>query len=363
MDKIAEIWSRVQRSLFPDLQECLPLMTEKHRRLVYVLEVVRIEDHVRPFWMRWRGRTRKDRKALARAFVGKACYNEPTTKSFLDRLCMDDTLRRLCGWERRHQIPSESTFSRAFEEFAQSGLGDATHEALVRTYLGEDVVWHVSRDSTEIDAREKPAAKPAKEPKPKYRRGRPKKGEERPKPGPTRIERQLTQTAAEAIAELPIVCDVGTKIDSKGSKRHWVGYKLHVDLSDGGIPVSALTTSASVHDSQVAIPLARMTAERVASFYDLMDAAYDAEGIRSFSEELGHVPIIPWSARHGKAVPMEPDRARRYNNRTTAERFNSRLKDEFGGRMVRVRGKPKVHLHLMLGVLAIFAETLLGLVS
>ena len=29
-------------------------------------------------------------------------------------------------------------------------------------------------------------------------------------------------------------------------------------------------------------------------------------------------------------MPMEPDRARRYNNRTTAERFNSELKDNHG---------------------------------
>ena len=361
MDKIAEIWNRVERSLFPHLQECLPIMTQRHRLVVLVLEVVRIECYVRPCWMQWRGRKREDRKALARAFVAKACYNEPTTKSFLDRLSVDETLRRICGWEMRRQIPSESTFSRAFAEFARAGLGDVTHEALVKAYLGEDVIWHVSRDSTEIDAREKPAVKPAKASKPKYGRGRPKKGEERPEPEPTRIERQLTQTVAEAIAELPVACDVGTKIDSKGSKRHWVGYKLHVDIGDGGVPLSAVTTSASVHDSQVAIPLGRLTAERAESFYDLMDTAYDAKLIRSFCGQLGHVAIIPRSARHGKAVPMEPDRVRRYDNRTAAERFNSRIKDEFGGRMVRVRGKPKVHLHLMFGVLVIFAEALLGL--
>ena len=32
----------------------------------------------------------------------------------------------------------------------------------------------------------------------------------------------------------------------------------------------------------------------------------------------------------------------RYNERTTVERVNARLKDEFGGRMVRVRGNAKV---------------------
>ena len=363
MDKIAEIWNRVERSLFPYLNECLPAMTEKHYELAWVLEAVRIEEHVRPGWVQWLGRRCKDRQALARGFVAKAFYNEPTTKSFLERLRTDESLRRLCGWERRIDIPSEATFSRSFAEFAETSLGDATHESLVKRYLGEDVVWHVSRDSTEIDAREKPATKPSKAPMPEYRRGRPKKGEERPKPSPTRLERQLSQSCGEAIAELPTACDVGTKIDSKGSKRHCVGYKLHVDVGDGWIPLSAVSTSASVHDSQVAIPLARMTAERVESLYDLMDSAYDARLIRGFSEALGHIPIIPASARHGKVAPMEQDRNRRYNNRTTAERFNSALKYNFCGRIVRVRGKPKVHAHLMFGVLVIFAQALLGLAS
>ena len=361
MDKIAEIWNRVERSLFPHLRECLPALTESHRDLVWVLETVRIEEHVRPEWMQWFGRKRKDRKALARAFVGKALYNEPTTKSFLDRLSTDESLRRICGWERRSDIPSEATFSRAFAEFAGTSLGDKAHEARVVEYLGDGAVWHVSRDSTEIDAREKPVEKPRKDHQRKPRPGRPKKGEQRPKPEPTRIERQLGQSYAEAIAELPTACDVGTKIDSKGSKRHWVGYKFHTDMADGGIPLAAVTTSASVHDSQVAIPLARMTAERVESLYDLMDSAYDAKLIRGFSEELGHIPIIPASARHGKVAPLEPDRERRYNNRTTVERFNSALKDNFGGRMVRVRGKPKVHAHLMFGVLVIFARALLSI--
>jgi len=360
VDKIAEIWSRVERSLFPQLRECLPVLMEKHRDLVWVLETVRVEEHVRPDWMQWLGRRRKDRKALARAFVGKALYNEPTTKSFVARLRIDESLHRICGWERRSDIPSEATFSRAFAEFAETSLGDEVHGACVVEYLGGELVWHVSRDSTEIDAREKPVEKPRKDRQHKPRRGRPKKGEYRPKPEPTRIERQLSQTCAEAIAELPTACDVGTKIDSKGSKRHWVGYKFNVDLADGGIPLSAVTTSASVHDSQVAIPLAKMTAQRVESWYDLMDAAYDSKHIRGYSERLGHVPIIARSARHGKVEPMEPDRARRYNNRTTAERFNSRLKDDCGGRMVRVRGKPKVHLHLMFGVLVILAEALLA---
>ena len=56
----------------------------------------------------------------------------------------------------------------------------------------------------------------------------------------------------------------------------WSGYKLHIDVACGQIPVSCVLTSASVHDSQVAIPLMTMTSARVSYLYDLMDAAYDA---------------------------------------------------------------------------------------
>ena len=49
--------------------------------------------------------------------------------------------------------------------------------------------------------------------------------------------------------------------------------------ADGGIPLSCMLTSASLHDSQVAIPLATMTAQRMTNLYDLMDSAYDAPEI------------------------------------------------------------------------------------
>jgi hypothetical protein len=52
----------------------------------------------------------------------------------------------------------------------------------------------------------------------------------------------------------------------------------------------------------------------------------------------------------------------RYRQRTTAERVNARLKDEFGGRFVRVRGHLKVMCHLMFGILALTVDQLMRLV-
>ena len=85
----------------------------------------------------------------------------------------------------------------------------------------------------------------------------------------------------------PKACDHGSKRNSKGYTENWVGYKLHLDVADGQIPIGAILTSASVHDSQVAIPLSALTRERVTNLYDLMDAAYDSQIIRDHSRSLG----------------------------------------------------------------------------
>ena len=106
----------------------------------------------------------------------------------------------------------------------------------------------------------------------------------------------------------------------------------------------------------------KQSTKRVEYLYDLMDSAYDAAPIYKVSQELGHVPIIDKNPRRKKdVVPMEPALAVRYNERTAAERANSRLKEEFGGRNVMVKGYKKVKLHLMFGVIALFADQLLKL--
>jgi len=61
-------------------------------------------------------------------------------------------------------------------------------------------------------------------------------------------------------------------------------------------------TSAPVHDSRLAIPLAAMTAERVVNLYDLMDAAHEAREIHAMREQLGRLPIIDTNPRRNKGL-------------------------------------------------------------
>jgi hypothetical protein len=64
-----------------------------------------------------------------------------------------------------------------------------------------------------------------------------------------------------------------------------------------------------------------------------------------------------------QSVTFTPAEANRYRERTVVERVDARLKDEFGGRQIRVRGAKKVMAHLMFGVLALTADQILKLVS
>ena len=367
--KLSHHWNTIQATLFPILEEILPPITKMHKRLVTVLEFTCVEKFVRCY-RGLVGAPACDRSAIARAFIAKKIYNIETNKHLIDRLRCDRVMRQLCGWERMSQIPSESTFSRAFRDFAKHELPMVLHEIFEKEHHSDRLVGHISRDATSITAREKAMKKQeeAKSQKEKKKRGRPKKGEqktEEPKPVEiTRLARQLNLSLKEMLADLPKKCDVGTKRDSKGYKMSWKGYKLHIDTADGDIPISAVLTSASTHDSQAAIPLATLTNERVTNCYDLMDAAYDAQGIRDHSASLGHVALIDFNHRTPKDIrEFLLHEAERYKERSSAERVNSQLKDNYGARMIRVRGDKKVFAELMFGLLAITVEQTLRLLT
>jgi hypothetical protein len=364
-DALAQFGQLLQQRLFPALAEEIGPLSEKHQQVITVLSLIGMEAHL-DGKSGGRGRPALDRLAFARAFVAKAVFNLPTTNLLIQLLGSDAALRRICGWESAGEVPEKYTFSRAFKEFAQSGLPQRVHEALIQKTQEQQLIGHISRDATAISARERvvkpeppavPAAKPTK-PKPRRKRGEPKRPEDM-----TRIERQQKMTLPEMLADLPKDCAVGCKTNSHGRKETWRGYKLHLDVADGQIPISAVLTSASLHDSQVAMPLMKMTAQRVTNLYDLADSAYDCQILRNESEALGHVAIIERLERGKGLVEMARHEKQRYKERTTVERVNSRLKDEFGGRYVRVRGHAKVMAHLMFGVLALTVDQILRMTS
>lgn len=429
--QITQFAQVLQNELFPVLQQEFGELTAPAKRLLATLEMIPLARFV-PSSRGWIGRPSKDRLAVANAFVAKAVYGFSTTRQLLDALARDPQLRQICGWQHAGQLPHESTFSRAFDEFARMELPQFVHETLIRETQGERLIGNIARDSTAIEVRERfaesaapagrspvsrslsatplfpdppptPAAAPTETPAPATpaedpvpavlpatpvpatapakRRGRPKgkrgphqrwKGG-KPKPAPrddTRLHQQRSMTLPEMLADLPKACNIGVKTSASGFQQSWRGYKLHGDVADGQIPISAILTSASVHDSQVAIPLATMSTQRVTYLYELQDSAYDAREITEHSRSLNHVPIVDPNNRHRSQSVIAPGAPKRelswaeaehYKERTMIERVNGRLKDEFGGRTIRVRGAAKVMAHLMFGVLALTVDQILKL--
>jgi len=334
------------------------------------------------------GRPPRDRSALATAFMAKSILNLSTTRQLIDRLKADAQLRQFCGWDHVESMPHESKFSRVFALFAETELPQQLHAALIQTTQGARLVGHIARDSTAIEAREHvPEALLERKRKIKAQK-RQNKGQKRKRKKGShakakaaergkRLDRQRHQKLDVMLADLPRCCDIGAKKNSQGHPNYWRGYKLHLDVADGQIPVSAVLTSASVHDSQVAIPLMTMTTERLQYLYELMDSAYDANQIHEHSRQLNHQPIVAIHGRRGTKKPSKMPKAfpptltpeltwaqqDRYKGRTMIERVNARLKDEFGASHIRVRGPVKVMAHLMFGVLALAVDQWLRLAA
>jgi hypothetical protein len=374
-EMIMQRWNVIQHDLIPELRNDVGVLTPKLERVIHILEWVRIEEFTQASWCGV-GRPPHERAWLANAFVAKAVLGLSTTAALIERLTIDRALRRICGFSLYCKIPSESTFSRAFDEFAELNLAERVHEALIKEHLGDELIGHISRDGTAIEARERPAKKvvapesesatpertrESEKSASGTRRGRPRRDEMRAPVKESPIQRQRTQTLAQMLEEIPTACERGTKSNAQGYKVSWNGYKLHIDTADCGVPISALLSSASMHDSRAAIPLSLMSAERVTSLYDVMDAAYCSLDLHEHCRSLGHVPLIDHNPRGGKKEEFEPADAIRYNERTVAERINARLKDEFGGKTLMVQGAAKVKSHLMLGILALSADQLMRL--
>ena len=241
-------WHVVQAELIPGLGREVEGLTPRLEKLIHLLEWVRIEEFVS--CRIGLGRPPKDRGAPASAFVAKAILGLLTTVALIERLTLHRALRRICGFPRWVKLPDEATFSRAFAEFATSRLAERVHEALIKAHLSDELIGHISRDGTAIEARERPArqaepksttplaqtvlpemtvpAAPAAAQPAKRKRGRPRRGDVRK---PTRIEQQRGQTLAQMIAELPTACDRGTKCNAQGYKTSWNGYKLPLDTA------------------------------------------------------------------------------------------------------------------------------------
>jgi len=387
--------SNLTNSLFPKLEESLGELSQKEIKLIKILDFAEIEKFVQDVKIT---NPPKDRKEMARAFVAKQVYNFHTTRDLIDRLHKDKSLRIVCGWRYINEIPSESKFSRVFAEFSQQKIALKAQEEFISTYLSEMIFFYNSTDSTAIELREKAIKKESKEKK-KYPVGRPKKGEKREPKEPKILEKQIQnivkfpkitkfeickeslglldyrfygviesrkQTTKEMLSIIPTACDTGIKKDAKGHRNKWRGGKLHISSVDGDIPITAIYSSASVHDSSLALPMIQETSSRVNYLYDLNDSAYHANIIKTFSEKNGHVQIVDINPKNSQKLRDEikadkmlvtmgfgTTKSNHYSNRSSVERINGYLKDNFGCRQIYYQGATKVASVLDFAVLSL----------
>ena len=99
-------------------------------------------------------------------------------------------------------------------------------------------------------------------------------------------------TVAEVIEDLPKHYDYELKKNSKGAIEPWNGYKIHRNVDDRDIFLGLLVTSASIDDSQIAIPLGSMTNERVSNCDTITDKGYVSRDIKNYIESKGKVRVI-----------------------------------------------------------------------
>ena len=380
---LSKMWNKIlnlETSLFPALKEELILeeLSSKEAKLIKILDFAEIEKNITIVKIT---NTPRDRVEIARAFIAKSVYNLQTTRDLIDRLHIDRTLRMLCGWRYKTDIPSEAKFSRVFKELSDLKIAEKTHEKFVKEYLSDELFFYNATDATKVPLREKPVKVEKEKTKPK-KRGLPKKGETREPIKPTILKQQKEmETVEEKLSLVSTDCGVGVKQNSKGNREVWIGGKLHISAVDGDIPITAFYSGANVHDSSVALPLMTETTKRVNYLYDLQDAGYDADIIREFSKNLGHRPIIDINPKNSKALKEKIELIKHekesfkfinqhqnldkehYNQRSMVERVNKYLKDDFGCGKIYYQGAEKVASVLAFGILSVCIHQSLKLVT
>ena len=319
------------------------------------LQLLRVAEEYLPLYIRPQKKTGRPPYPyfpFIRSMLGKMFFGVEKTSNFIQRLKGEPNLRLLCGFEK---VPDASTFSRNFEYLAKENIWSPALDELVKRSHEGKVVYHISRDSTMIRAREKVPVKTEKKvEKPKKRRGRPCKNEIKPRKEPTTLEKQVSEDATISIQQINKNCAWGCKKNSQGNIETTKGYKLHLDVSDIGFPITAVITGANVHDSQLAIPMEKITERKVTFCYSLMDSAYDAKIIDEYIRSREHIPIIDPNKRKNKdRPPLDPAKQERYKIRTTVERANAHLKENLIPKNLYVKGYTKVSFVLMASVLCL----------
>ena len=281
-----------------------------------------------------RGRPGYDVRVLWHTFVAYYLLGLPSIASLIRTLEDNPFIAATCGIHHQSEIPHESTFSRFGARLAKPlirTLVRNVNRALTRALYERfpDFGRSVAIDSTDIKAWSNG--------------GKKRKGK---------------------FSDL----DAGwvVKTNTEGRKKYTWGYKVHlVADTQYELPVAIVVSTGNVSDVKIASPIlreARTTHSRFRPEYVICDAGYSSDKLRRLiRRQYRAEPVIDPNPTHRQAVAMTEKTAdwkMIYNRRSSIERLNGRLKAFRKLNHVRVRGRFKVRIHVMLSVIALQARAL-----
>jgi hypothetical protein len=126
---------------------------EEYKTLLHMLRI--LEDAQNPLIRSYAetGGIPCRHQPFVRSVPAKCFFNVDATTQFTQRLRTDSNLRLPCGFEK---APGKSTFSRDFAVLSGTAVMNETLDRLMKEARSGQAVYHVGRDSTAIEAREKP---------------------------------------------------------------------------------------------------------------------------------------------------------------------------------------------------------------
>lgn len=131
-EHFASHWLTIQPSLFNFIEDEVGELDENQSLFVRLAESVELGRIAAKYGWRGNGRKPSSRLAMFKLLLVKHVWNFPTTKDALAEVRHAPSMRRLCGWESQSDIPSDSTMSRAFGDFAADGTASSLFADFVK---------------------------------------------------------------------------------------------------------------------------------------------------------------------------------------------------------------------------------------
>jgi hypothetical protein len=150
MEFLSGLFNSIQNWLLPGLEEELGELTARQMEFVRTVELINPLEFIDKYDWVGIGRKPSYRLCLIKSFIAKPIFKLTQTVTLIYAVNSSPVLRRLCGWRNRNDIPSESTFPRAFSVFAETALPQRIHDSMVSKNLGSKFFGHRSTDATSV---------------------------------------------------------------------------------------------------------------------------------------------------------------------------------------------------------------------